>query len=74
MKHAEETLHCDGLSVGQMEMRHGVLCSVDGLGRSYYRTPRKADVALAQRVVAAVASTEGAAEQLVANITGLREK
>lgn len=77
MTKAEEAyakgLNCDGIRVGALEIRQGVLYSRDGLGRSYYRAPRRADVALAQRVVAAVAASDEG-PLLATDIVGLREK
>lgn len=62
----------EGLVLGQMELRHGVLCSVDERGRLYLRAPRRSDVQLAQRVVASLAKDPLAS--LAADITSIRER
>lgn len=62
-----------GLSMGEMQIRRGVLCSVDVRGRLYLRATRRKDVQLARRVVAAVKSTAFAADELPADIVGVRE-
>ena len=63
-----------GIAVGTMQMRRGVLCSVDARGRLRIRAPRRKDVALAQRVVAAVAGAkDDVSKQLTADLTGIRE-
>ncbi len=58
-----------------MEMRKGLLVTADERGRVFYRPSRKADVALAQRVVAAMAhSDDDISKYLVANLKGLGPK
>lgn len=69
----DESLSCSGLVPGQLQLRRGLLCSVDEHGRSYYRAPRRADVALAKRVVAAVAN-DPKGPQLLADVTAIRER
>ena len=64
-----------GLRVGRLEIRQGVLCATDDKGRFYLRAPRRADVALAQRVVAAVSNAgDERLAALVEDIEGIREK
>ncbi len=64
-----------GLGVGEMQIRHRVLCYVDTRGRLYLTAPRGADVALAKRVVATMAgATDDTSRQLAANLVGVREK
>lgn len=65
-----------GIRVGTLQRRYGVLCSVDDDGRLYLRAPRRSDVALAQRVVEAVASATRAGQAPIfpADITSIREK
>ncbi len=62
------------LSVGEMQIRRGALCSVDARGRLYIRATRAADVMLARRVVAAVKHSAERENILTADIVGLREK
>ncbi len=63
-----------GIGVGQMQMRQGILCTVDTRGRLYLRAGRKADVLLARRVAAAMQGAgDDVTRQLLANITGIRE-
>ena len=71
----EEDINCTcGIRVGALEQRNGILCSVDARERNMYRAPRGSDVALAQRIVAAVkAADDDVSHQLVQNITGIRE-
>lgn len=69
-----EVCRC-GLVPGALQNRHGILCSVDDRGHVYLRAPRAADVELAKRVVAAVASSkDDRTSILVENIVGLREE
>ncbi len=71
----DKALDTTGLRVGALQMREGILCSTDEGGRLYLRAPRKADVRLAQRVVASMAGAgDSVAAQLVADLTGVREK
>ena len=70
----EEHLSAAGLLPGTLQIRQGILCSVDAHGRLYLRAPRRADVALAARVVAAVRANPDAAESLAADITSVREQ
>jgi len=72
-EHPDAICGC-GLGVGEMQIRRGVLCSVDVRGRLYLRAARRKDVQLAKRVVAAVKSSALAAEQLPADLVGVREK
>ena len=74
-KHNECICAC-GLSAGQMQLRGGLLVRVCLDGNIILRAPRRTDVHLAQRVVAAV---EGAKEDddpfyFPANITGIGKK
>ncbi len=62
-----------GLRVGDLQLRQGILCSIDDSGRLYLRAPRAADVALAQRVVASIADTP-LGETLLPEITGIGPK
>ncbi len=58
--------------LGQLQIRQGVLCAIDDKGRLYLRAPRRADVALAQRVVAAVTQAgDERAAALVADLKGV---
>jgi len=76
--------HCDehgttvcgcGLSVGEMHLRGGVLCLVDGKGRLNLRAPRRADAIMARRVVATMrGATDDVSKQLVANLKGIGTK
>ncbi len=66
-------LHCGGIRLGQMQMRQGLLCNIDDSGRSYYRAPRRADVRMAQRVVAAVESSD-LGPTLAADVIAIRER
>ncbi len=64
-----------GLRLGQVQIRNGILCSTDARGRLYLRAPRRADVQLAQRVVATMAAAgNDVGNQLVADLTSVREK
>ncbi len=72
-EHPDEVCGC-GLRVGQLQRRRGVLCAVDERGRLYVRAPRKADVQLAQRLVAAVESAAESGPLRIADITSVREK
>ncbi len=73
-EHPDSICGCN-LRVGTMQMRRGLLCSTDDGGRLYLRAPRRADVRLAQRVVATMAgATDDVSRQLAANLVGLREK
>ena len=53
-EHPEATCGC-GIGPGQLQLRNGLLCAGDARGRLYVRAPRRADVALAQRVAATLA-------------------
>ncbi len=73
-EHPESICGC-GLGVGTMQMRRGILCSTDARGRLYCTAPRRADVALARRVVATMAgASDDVSKQLEASLVGLREK
>ncbi len=75
MRDSDEAISGDGLAVGQVQMRKGILCSVDAHGRFYLRAPRRADVALAQRVVATMAAAgDDVSSRLVADLTSVREE
>ncbi len=64
-----------GLGLGELQMRGGLLCTVDERGRLYLRAPRQADRRMAQRVVATMrGATDDVSKQLVANLKGIREK
>ncbi len=70
-----EALDASGIAVGALELRQGLLCTRDAKGRHYIRAPRRGDVALAQRVVAAVAAAgDERAKALVQDITGIGER
>ncbi len=71
-EHIDALCGC-GLGAGEMQIRRGVLCTRDEHGRLYLRAPRKADVQLARRVVAAVSNTADLSGRLPANVVGLRE-
>ncbi len=71
--HPDELCGC-GLRPGDLELRGGCLCAVDHLGRLYVRAPRRADVALAQRLVAAVRGSAGGPAELPPDITAVREQ
>ncbi len=62
------------LAPGELSLREGCLCSVDSDGRLYVRAPRRADVALAQRLVAAVRGSAGGPAELPPDITAVREQ
>ncbi len=69
------TLCCCGIRVGTLQVRRGLLCSVDERGRCYYRATRRADALLAQRVVATMAAAgDDTSQQLVADLVSLREE
>ncbi len=73
-EHPDSICGCN-LSVGEMQIRRGVLCSVDDRGRLYLRAPRRADLQLARRVAAAVAGASRSTKDLLsADIVGIREK
>jgi len=64
-----------GLRVGEMQLRSGVLVSVDHKGRLYIRAPRRSDAIMARRVVATMqGASDDVSRQLVANLKGVREK
>ncbi len=68
---SEVLCHC-GIGVGTLQLRNGVLCKRDEFGRCYVGAPRRADVALAQRMVAAIRdSPEGSL--LASDVTSVRE-
>ncbi len=71
-EHPDAICGCN-LGVGQMQIRRGVLCSVDNRGRLYLRAPRRKDVQLARRVVAAVQHSADKADELPADVVGIRE-
>ncbi len=71
--HPKQICGCH-LSVGEMQIRRGALCSVDERGRLYIRATRSADVRMARRVVAAIKHSAERENILAADIVGLREK
>jgi len=73
-EHSGEICGC-GLSVGQMQVRHGILVTVNARGRLHCRAIRAADANLARRVVATMASAAklGEVPALIANLTSIRE-
>jgi len=63
-----------GLAEGRLTNRQGVLCRQVN-GDFYISAPRRADVALAERVVAAVAAAgDDRAAELVADLKGVGAK
>ena len=72
-KHPGAICGCN-LSVGELQLRRGLLVRTDSDGNVYLRAPRRADVHLAQRVVAAVAgASDDTSKYLVDNLRGLRK-
>ncbi len=73
-EHEDSVCGC-GIALGEMQLRRGVLCSVDAQGRLYITAPRKSDVLLARRLVAAVANAARSTQDLlVADLVSIREK
>lgn len=70
--HGAEVICACGLRVGQLQVRQGCFVRCDAGGSIYVGTTRRADVALAQRIVAAVeASNEGPLQ--LTDVTAVRE-
>ncbi len=74
--HDQTTEICGcGLTVGAMQLRHGLLYDIDAQGRLHIRAPRRADVTMARRVVATMAgASDDVTNQLTAGLTSIREK